>query len=157
LRVNCLALAVSILKAGGEFRILLGGANNSSCRIDHRGDSVIGGPQDPAGILRRAHADDQQVLIARRAPAKPTVVRNVEQSFRACRGELPDVTRENGLVADERAYPVAANRRHNHLPARLEITRFRRYLSCKQPERPWHELTEGNEIHFVVAADGDAV
>ena len=50
--------------------------------IDRGGEAVVGRAKNPAAVLRRAHADDLQVLLAGGAVAEVAVVREIDQQTR---------------------------------------------------------------------------
>ena len=79
---------------------------NVARRIDYRGNTVVGGADQPAAIFHRAHAGDLQVLLARRAMPEIAVIGNVHQQIRAAFHELADFLGEHRFVADEHAQPM---------------------------------------------------
>src|SRR5580698_1175394 len=127
--------------------------------IDNRGDAVVGVAQQPAPVLDGAHAGHVQVLPGRAGVAIPAVVAQVHKDVGAELGELPHLVGKDRLIADEHsvAMGIAVRAPEQENPARLawrEPRDFAGELVREEEQlRERHVLAEGNEVHFVVAAD----
>src|SRR5690349_23965460 len=64
-----------VAEDGGSLRVQRQARNLAPGGIDHRGDAVVGGAQNPTAILGRAHAYQFQMLLACGAVAEIAVVR----------------------------------------------------------------------------------
>ncbi len=156
-RVESQVAAVAVGEARGEFGVFFRGADDAAGGIDGGRDAVVCGAKNPAGVFGGAHAHDLQVLVARLAFAEPAVVRDVEENLGAGCGELPDVAREDGFVADEDAFAVRTERGYDDALSGGEIAGLGGDFAGDESEGPGDEFAERYEIHFVVAADGAAV
>ncbi len=81
---------VGIVHGSGGFLVGRQGFGDVAGGVDHGGDAVVGGAENPAAIFGGAHADQQQVLLARGAVAEVAVIREVHQKLGAVAGELAD-------------------------------------------------------------------
>src|ERR1700690_2511864 len=91
------------------------------------------------------------MLLMRGAVAEVAIVADVDQHFGAAARKLAHEIREYGLVADKRSGAVAVDLEIHHTRARDEVADFMRD-AVHPAEHRWNELTERNQVHFVVAA-----
>src|SRR5207302_6913614 len=118
-----------------------GGGGDSAVGIDGRGNSCVGGAENPAVIFDGAHANHVEVLPCGAGVAVPAVIGDVDQDIGALLGEMADFVAEDGFVADEGSVGVAACGEDGALLAGFEETYF-----VEETLREEEELFVGNVL-----------
>src|SRR3984957_6171917 len=136
---------------------------DASVGVYDAGDAVVGVAQDPAAILDGAHAGHIEVLPGGAGVAVPAVVADVDENFCAERGELANFVGEDGFIADEDAVAVMLAVRAGekkdfvHVAASELGDAAGEFLGEEEELLEWNVFAEGDQVDFVVAANGGAI